>query len=113
MSETTDSQPQAPPGHTSAIPEIRDPHIPLVSIEIGARPAARITRVTKIGRLTQLLATHPVEFYDRVRAIAETRARHRHPTLARYAPINWEDLTHQLRAGFPDELSWTSDDPGY
>jgi len=89
----------------------RDPNVPLVSIDIGARPAVRITRATKGARLPTLLASHPVEFYDRVRAIVETRARRRSPTAARYATCSWNQLAEKLHQHLPPNASFQRDDP--
>lgn len=72
-----------------------------------ARP---LSSAAKAAGLLRLAAFNPVEFYDRVRAKLEIKARQRWPTVTCYEPVTWESLTERLKDLLPTDVSWRRDD---
>lgn len=84
-----------------------------LSLTIGQRRAGAIAPRTKALRLLSLAAVNPLEFYDRIRAIAEIRARRRSPTPVRYLTTPWPDMATQAATVLGSTVPWSTDDPGF
>jgi len=106
--EEVDSPPVVEAKEAAKAPP-RDRNTPLVSIDIGKRPARTVGKPAKATKLLTLLALNPVEFYDRVRAILETKARRRWPTTARYSPVAWEEVVKQVGEVFRPAETWSQE----